>query len=141
LRQIVGQSGVITEPGALLVYESDGLMAYRVRPRGVVLPRNTEEVSRVVKVLWRETIPFVPRGSGTGLSGGALALEDALLVSTARMDRIIDIDVANRRARVQPGVVNVNLTASVADHGLYYAPDPFARSAATWPKMPVVRTA
>ncbi len=131
LRAIVGQEGVITSPGALLVYEADGLVAYRARPRAVVSPRDTAETSAVVALLWREGIPFVARGSGTGLSGGALALEGAVLLSTARMDRIISIDPANRRARVQPGVVNVTLSSEVASRGLYYAPDPSSQTVCT----------
>jgi glycolate oxidase len=130
LRSILGD-GLITEPGALLVYESDGLMSYRARPRAVLMPRDTREVAAALSVLWRENIPFVPRGSGTGLSGGALALEGAVLLSTARMDKILSIDPANRRARVQPGVINVKLTAAVADHGLYYAPDPSSQTVCT----------
>jgi len=131
LRGIVGASGVITAPGTLLVYESDALAAYRSRPRAVVLPRNTAEVSAVLRVLSREEIPFVARGSGTGLSGGALALENSVLVSTARMDRILSIDAANRRARVQPGVINVRLSSTTAELGLYYAPDPSSQSVCT----------
>ena len=131
LAGIVGPEGVITKPGALLVYEADGLVAYRVRPRAVLSPRDTAETSALLKLLWREGIPFVPRGSGTGLSGGALALEGAVLLSTARMDRILSIDPANRRARVQPGVVNVMLSSEVAPRGLYYAPDPSSQTVCT----------
>ncbi len=131
LRGILGEDAVITEPGTLLTYDSDGLTAYRVRPRAVLLPRETEHVAAVLRVLWREGIPFVARGSGTGLSGGALALEGAVLLSTARMDRIIALDTVNRRARVQPGVVNVNLSAAGAAHGLYYAPDPSSQTVCT----------
>jgi glycolate oxidase subunit GlcD len=130
LRTILGE-GLITHPGALLVYDSDGLMSYRARPRAVLLPRSTEEVSAALSILWRENIPFVPRGSGTGLSGGALALEGAVVLSTARMDKILSIDRGNRRARVQPGVINVKLTAAVADDGLYYAPDPSSQTVCT----------
>lgn len=131
LRQLLGQDGVITEPGALLVYESDGLMAYRKKPRAVVLPRSTDDVAAVLRILSRDGIPFVPRGAGTGLSGGALALEGAVLLSMARMDQILELDPANRRARVQPGVVNVNLSALAAPHGLYYAPDPSSQTVCT----------
>jgi glycolate oxidase subunit GlcD len=131
LRAIVGDGGLITDPGALLVYESDGLTAYRARPRAVVLPRGTTQVSNVVRVLARAGIPFVPRGAGTGLSGGALALEGAVLVSLARMDRILSLDAANRTAIVEPGVVNVKLTAAAKPYGLYYAPDPSSQTACT----------
>lgn len=131
LRRVVGEDGVITAPAALLVYESDGLTAYRVPPRAVVLPRATAEVAEVVRLLAAEGVPFVARGAGTGLSGGALALEGAVVVSTTRMDRILSLDPANRRARVEPGVVNAHLSRAAAPFGLYYAPDPSSQTACT----------
>ncbi|MGH7552185.1 MAG: FAD-binding oxidoreductase [Longimicrobiales bacterium] len=131
LRSVVGDDGLITDPGALLVYESDGLTAYRSRPRAVVLPRSTAQVAGVVKALVAADVPFVPRGAGTGLSGGALALEDSVLVSMARMDRILSIDPDNRRAIVEPGVVNVKLTAAARPYGLHYAPDPSSQTVCT----------
>lgn len=131
LRGIVGEDGVTTDPGRLLVYESDGLTAYRVRPRAVVRPRGTAEVSAVLRALDRAGVPFVARGAGTGLSGGVLALEGAVVVSLARMDRILAIDAPNRRARVEPGVVNVRLSRAAAPYGLTYAPDPSSQSACT----------
>lgn len=131
LRGIVGEEGVIAEPGRLLVWESDAMTAYRVMPRAVLLPRSTEETSRALRILAREKIPFVPRGAGTGLSGGALALEGSVAISFSRMNRILDIDVANRRARVQPGVVNTALSVAAAPHGLYYAPDPSSQTVCT----------
>lgn len=131
LRGVVGDDGVISDPGALLVYESDGLTAYRVTPRAVVLPRGTDQVAAVVRLLAQAGVPFVPRGAGTGLSGGALALDGAVLVSLARMDRILEVDVGNRRARVEPGVVNVRLARATAPHGLTYTPDPSSQSACT----------
>jgi glycolate oxidase subunit GlcD len=131
LRAILGDEGVITDPGALLVYESDGLTAYRVTPGAVVLPETTEQVSDVLRVLHNARVPFVPRGAGTGLSGGALALDDAVVVSTARMDRILDINPRDRIARVQPAVINVQLTAAAAGYNLYYAPDPSSQTVCT----------
>lgn len=131
LRAAVGDGGVITDPSALLVYESDGLTAYRVRPRAVVLPRGTAEVAAVVDVLVAAGIPFVARGAGTGLSGGALALDGAVVVSLARMDRILEMDPTNRRALVEPGVVNVKLTAAARPYGLHYAPDPSSETVCT----------
>ena len=131
LRAIVGAEGVIREPGALLVYESDGLTAYRERPCAVVAPRSTAEVAAVLRELAAADMPFVARGAGTGLSGGALAMRGAVLVSTARMDAILELDPANHRARVQPGVVNVELTRAAAPHGLHYAPDPSSQTACT----------
>jgi glycolate oxidase subunit GlcD len=131
LRAIVGVDGLITDPGAMLVYESDGLTAYRVPPRAVVLPRGTAQVAAVVRVLWEHGIPFVARGAGTGLSGGALALERSVVIGMARMNRILRLDEANRLARVEPGVVNDRLSAAAAPHGLYYAPDPSSQTVCT----------
>lgn len=131
LRRVAGPDSVITDPAALLVYESDGLTAYRATPRAVVLPRSTAEVAAVVRILATEGIPFVARGAGTGLSGGALALEGAVVISLARMDRILELDPANRRAVVEAGVVNAALSRAVAPYGLYYAPDPSSQSACT----------
>lgn len=130
LASIVGPDGVISDPARLLVYESDGLTAYRFRPLGVVLPRSTAEVSEVVRRFHRESVSIVPRGAGTGLSGGALA-RGAVVVATTRMNRVLEVDVENRRARVQPGVINANLTAATRPHGLIYAPDPSSQSACT----------
>jgi glycolate oxidase subunit GlcD len=122
---------VITDPNRLLAYESDGLTAYRVAPRAVVLPSSTEEVSRVLALLHGEGIEVVPRGAGTGLSGGALPTEDGVVVGTARMNRVLSIDPANRLATVQPGVINARLTEATRPHGLYYAPDPSSQSSCT----------
>jgi glycolate oxidase subunit GlcD len=131
LRELLGDEGLVTDPSALLVYESDGLTSYRMRPLAVVLPRGTEQVSRMLRVLDTAGIPFVPRGAGTGLAGGATAIEGAVVVSLARMNRILDIDPANRRAIVEPGVVNARLTEAARPHGLYYAPDPSSQSVCT----------
>lgn len=131
LRAAVGDHAVITDPDRLLVYESDGLTAWRRRPGAVILPESTEQVSEVLRLLARDGIPFVPRGAGTGLSGGALAGEEAVVVGTARMNRILLLDPGNRRAVVQPGVVNAHLSAAAAPHGLHFAPDPSSQSACT----------
>ena len=131
LRALLGDEGVIAEPGRLIVWESDGLTAYRVTPRAVILPRDTAETAQALKILARENMPFVPRGAGTGLSGGALALEGSVVVSFSRMNRVLDVDVRNRRARVQPGVVNAQLSASTEPYGLYYAPDPSSQTVCT----------
>ncbi|MEX2465793.1 MAG: FAD-linked oxidase C-terminal domain-containing protein [Gemmatimonadota bacterium] len=131
LNDAVGRDHVITDPNRLFVYESDGLTQYRVAPRAVVLPATTDELAAVVSLLHGERIPVVPRGSGTGLSGGALPSEDAVVVGTARMNRILAIDSENRLARVQPGVVNGRLTEAAQPHGLYYAPDPSSQSTCT----------
>jgi glycolate oxidase subunit GlcD len=131
LRSIVGPDHVITDPNRLFVYESDGLTQYRVAPRAVVLPAGTEELSQVVRALHGANLPVVPRGAGTGLSGGALPTADGVVVGTARMNRILSIDAESRMARVQPGVVNGRLTEATRPHGLYYAPDPSSQSTCT----------
>jgi glycolate oxidase subunit GlcD len=131
LADVVGPTHVVTDPNRLFVYESDGLTAYRVPPRAVVLPGSSDEVAAVVRVLHGEGIEVVPRGAGTGLSGGALPTADGVVVGTARMNRVLDIDVQNRLARVQPGVVNARLTEATRPHGLYYAPDPSSQSTCT----------
>jgi glycolate oxidase subunit GlcD len=131
LRTLLGDDGVVTDPGSLLVYESDGLTAYRTTPAAVLLPRDTDEVARVLRLLARERLPFVARGAGTGLSGGAVAIEGSVIIGAARMRRILQLDVENRRAIVQPGVVNVELSAAAAPHGLYYAPDPSSQTVCT----------
>jgi glycolate oxidase subunit GlcD len=131
LRAIVGETGVVSDPGALMVWESDGLTAYRVTPRAVLLPMDTAQTAALLRVLAREKIPFVPRGSGTGLSGGALTLEGAVSVGFARMNKILEIDARNRRARVQPGVINAALSTATASDNLYYAPDPSSQTVCT----------
>lgn len=131
LRAIVGHDLVITDPDRLFAYESDGLTAYRVVPRAVVLPETTEQVSQVLRTLHDEGIDVVPRGAGTGLSGGALPTPDGVIVGTARMSRILSIDAPNRLAHVQPGVINARLTEATAPYGLYYAPDPASQSTCT----------
>jgi len=131
LRAVVGADAVLTDPDRLLGYESDGLVAYRHAPDAVVLPRTTEEASEVLRVLHGAGLPVVPRGAGTGLSGGAVALGGGVVVGTARMDRILSLEPAERLARVQAGVVNVDLSVAARPHGLHYAPDPSSQSACT----------
>lgn len=124
LEEIVGSDGLIKQPEQLRTYESDGLTSYRVMPAAVVLPRSTAQVQRVVRVCHREGIPFVARGSGTGLSGGALPIAGGLVIGLARMNRIISVDYRNARIVVEPGVINLHVTQRVAPEGFYYAPDP-----------------
>jgi glycolate oxidase len=121
---IVGATNVVRRKEELLVYECDGLTSYRKRPALVVLPRTTEEVAAVVKVCDRHSLPFVARGSGTGLSGGALPTDGCVLIVTALMKQILDIDLENQRVVVQPGVINNWVTQAVSGAGFYYAPDP-----------------
>ena len=124
LRAILGDDGVISEMAELRTYESDGLASYRATPGVVVLPTSTEEVRDVVRLCAREGIPFVPRGSGTGLSGGALPIPGCVLIALSRMRQILAVDLANQRVVVQPGVINLHVTQRVAPEGYYYAPDP-----------------
>jgi glycolate oxidase subunit GlcD len=131
LAEIVGTSGVITETGRLLPYESDALTRFRELPRAVVLPRDTAEASRVVTLLVEAGLPLTPRGSGTGLSGGGVVAPGGVLVGTSRMNRILALDPARRLARVQAGVINSDLSTAAAPHGLHYAPDPSSQAACT----------
>jgi glycolate oxidase len=121
--------GVIFEPRALKPYESDGLTAYAQPPLVVVLPRTVDQVAQVLEYCHDRGIKVVPRGAGTSLSGGALPLADAVLLSMMRFDRILDIDLANRCAVVQPGVTNLAITRAVEAAGFYYAPDPSSQIA------------
>lgn len=129
LFKIIGPDGVIADPDELKVYETDGLTIYKALPDFVVLPRTTEQVVEVVKLCHQEKIPFVPRGAGTGLSGGALALEGGILIGLNRMNRILEIDDENMRALVEPGLVNIWLTNAISSRGYYYAPDPASQTA------------
>ena len=131
LESIVGKGFVLTDPARLVVYESDGLTSYRSPPQAVVLPGDRDEVVEVVRRLARAGVPLVPRGAGTGLSGGALASEGGVIVGTARLDRILEIDPENRRARLEPGVVNAHLSEAARPFGLHYAPDPSSQTACT----------
>lgn len=124
LRQVVGDEGLIIEHDQLKTYECDGLTNFRQIPEAVVLPRSTAEVQGIVRICAREHIPFVARGSGTGLSGGALPAEGGIVISLARMNRILDVDLTNQRVVVEPGVINLEVTQRVASANHYYAPDP-----------------
>lgn len=115
---------VITDPQQLRTYECDGLASYRVIPAVVVLPDSAEEVREIVRTCAEHQVPFVARGSGTGLSGGALPHSEGVLVVTARMRSILEIDIANERAVVEPGVINLDVTKAAAGDGYYFAPDP-----------------
>ena len=131
LRSIVGVEGVIDRPEALLVYECDGYTLERAAPEVVVLPRTPAEVASALRLLAAERIAFVPRGAGTGLSGGTLPVGAPVMICTSRMQRIEAIDVANRRVVAQAGVVNQWVSNAVRAHGLCYAPDPSSQPACT----------
>jgi glycolate oxidase len=128
LKAAVGDRYCLTDPAELRTYESDGLAGMRVRPLVVVLPATTEEVGACVALAHAHGIPIVPRGSGTGLSGGALPVEGCMLVVMSRMKGILAVDLENRRMRVQPGVINLDVSKAIAGHGYYFAPDPSSQS-------------
>jgi glycolate oxidase len=129
LRAIVPGEGVITSLAERRAYESDGLTAYRQPPMIVVLPSTTEQISQILCYCHANNVRVVPRGAGTSLSGGALPLADAVLVGLGKFNRILEIDLANRCAVVQPGVTNLSITHAVQHEGFYYAPDPSSQIA------------
>ena len=124
LRQILEPASIVEDETELLVYECDGLPLFKHKPDIVVFPATTEQVAQIVRVANEYAIPFLPRGAGTGLSGGAFAAEGGILIELQRMNSILTIDVENRFAVVQPGVVNLHISQAAAPYGLYYAPDP-----------------
>jgi len=128
LRSIVGARGLVSSPEELHTYECDGLTNFRVMPLAVLLPSDTQQVQAIVRVCHRERIPFVARGSGTGLSGGALPVENGVVISLARMNRILEVDLPNARVIVEPGVINLDVTGRVQPHQYFYAPDPSSQS-------------
>lgn len=130
LEHLLGHDGVLSRPEDLLLYEYDGSVEI-ARPQCVVFPAKTTDVVRIVELANRCKTPIVGRGAGTGLSGGALAREGGIVVSFARMNRILEIDIENQRAVVQPGVVNADLSLAVAHAGLHFAPDPSSQRACT----------
>jgi glycolate oxidase subunit GlcD len=131
LGRIVGQRWVRHRPAELATYAADGLPTHESVPGTVVLPGSKAEVAAVLRLLSLLKLPFVARGAGTGLSGGALAARDAVLVTLTRMNRILALDPRRRRAVVEPGVINARLSEAAARHGLYYVPDPSSQSACT----------
>ena len=128
---IVGEKNCIREPAQLRTYEADGLATFRVTPGVVVLPGSTEEVSQVVRAAWEANLPIVARGAGTGLSGGALPVAGGLLLGLSRMKRILEVDLANGFLRVEPGVINLDVSKLISAQGYYYAPDPSSQSVCT----------
>ncbi len=124
LRRVCGAEAVLTEPLELLTYECDGLPHLKQAPAAVVLPATATEVQDVVRLCHRHDIPFVARGHGSGLSGGALPVRGGVVIGLSRLDRVLDVDIPNRRVTVEPGVTNLEITRQVAPYGFYYAPDP-----------------
>ncbi len=131
LRAIVGADGVIAGEEELLVYECDAYTLEKHLPGVVVLPRSTAEVSAIVQLCARHGLPIIPRGAGTSLSGTVLAVTGGVMIAVTRMNRVLEVDLRNRRALVESGCVNAWVTNAVKDHGLYYAPDPSSQSACT----------
>lgn len=131
LARRLGADRVLTDPSELIVYESDGSTMHDTRPRAVVFPQGTEEVAAVVQACRANSVPFVARGAGTGLSGGAMALDGGIVIALNRSNRILGIDVENRRATVEPGVRNLAVSEAAARHGLFYAPDPSSQAVCT----------
>jgi glycolate oxidase len=130
--EIVGPAGVISNPDELRVYDCDALTFFhRQSPDLVVLPTTTAQVSDLLKLCYARRVPFLPRGAGTGLSGGATPHAGGVMIVLTRMTRILDLDLANRMATVQAGCVNLWLTKAVEPHGLFYAPDPASQTACT----------
>ena len=131
LKAIVGAENVLTSGAELRAYDCDAYAPEKRAPDAVVLPHDTEQVSKIVKLCCRLNVPFIPRGAGTGLSGGATATEGGVVVSTIKLNKILETDVANRRMTAQAGVVNVYLTKAVKKDHLHYAPDPSSQGACT----------
>ena len=131
LRGVFPTERLLTHAGALAPYESDGLTTYRARPRAIVLAESQDEVIATVRMCHAAGVPFMARGSGTSLSGGAVPVEDGIVIALNRLNRVLQIDPCARIAIVEPGVVNLDVTTAATPHGLYYAPDPSSQSICT----------
>jgi glycolate oxidase len=131
VRAIVGSAHVIVDPSELCTYECDGLASLRLAPQMVVLPGSTEEVSTLLALAAEHEVPVVPRGAGTGLSGGAMPVDGCILVGLSRMKRILEIDLENAFMRVEPGVINLDVSRAVEAEGFRYVPDPSSQSVCT----------
>ncbi|HBY99331.1 MAG TPA: FAD-binding oxidoreductase, partial [Chloroflexi bacterium] len=127
---LLGPRDILHRPEEVLLYEYDGSLD-RARPDFVVFPRTTEQVAGIIRLANQYGVPFMPRGAGTGLSGGAIAVEGGIVISLSRMRAILAIDLDNRLAVVQPGVVNIEISEAVAGDGFYYVPDPSSQRACT----------
>ncbi len=131
LRKMVGEESVLTEPAELRTYDCDAYTLDKARPAAVVLPDSTEEVAQIVRLCNQYKVYFVARGAGTGLSGGAMAMADGIIIETARMNRILEVDWVNRRVVAQAGCVNLAVSRAVAEDGLHFAPDPSSQGVST----------
>ena len=134
-RRAIGEAlaagAIVSEPEQLRTYECDALTGHRAVPELVVLPQSAEEVQAVVRLCHRHRVPFVARGAGTGLSGGALPVADGVVISLARLDRILEVDLERGRVVAEPGVTNLAISDAVAASGFYYAPDPSSQQVCT----------
>jgi glycolate oxidase len=128
---IVGDAGIVSRSSELKVYECDGWTIEKNAPEILVMPRSTEQVSAVLKALWQRGMAFVPRGAGTGLSGGALPVNAPVMICTSKLNHVCSIDLANRRVEVESGVVNLHVTNAIKNDGYFYAPDPSSQQACT----------
>jgi glycolate oxidase len=131
LKKLVPDAVLIADQEGRRTFETDALTAYRCLPMAVVLPGTTEEVSKILRFCHDNHIKVVPRGAGTSLSGGALPLEDSIVLCLSRMNRVLSIDLPNRAARVEAGITNSGITQAVAGNGFFYAPDPSSQIACT----------
>ena len=129
LKKIIRAENVLDHEDQIKPFETDALSAYKQMPLAVVFPENTREVSEVLKYCNKERIKVVPRGAGTGLSGGALPLADSVLLCLGKFNKILDIDYKNRCVVTQPGVTNLSITKAVEENDFYYAPDPSSQIA------------
>jgi glycolate oxidase len=131
LRVVLPAASILTEAEALRPYECDGLSVYRCLPWLVLLPETAEQIQQIMKICSRQGVPVVARGGGTGLAGSALPLENGVLLVLSKLNRILELDPANRLARVQPGVRNIEVSEAARPYGLFYAPDPSSQVACT----------
>ena len=129
LKKFTKEENILSENDEIKPYETDALAAYKQTPLAVVLPETTEEVSKILKYCYNENIKVIPRGAGTGLSGGALPLQDAILLGLGKFNKILEIDFENKCVVTQPGVTNLGITHAVQHKGYYYAPDPSSQLA------------
>ena len=131
LEALIGIEGVISEEEGRRAFETDALTAYRQIPLAVVLPRSTEDVSKLLKYCYQDQLKVVPRGAGTSLCGGALPSADSIVIGTSRMNRVIETDFVNRTITVEAGITNLAITDAVSAEGFFYAPDPSSQLACT----------
>lgn len=130
-RLVSGPNSILYHKEDLIAYDCDGFTLHKHLPKAVVFPKDTEEVAKLVKYCSENGLPFLARGAGTGLSGGAIPINGEVIISLVRMKRLLSVDLENRRAVVEPGFVNLKLTNSISDRGYYYAPDPSSQYCCT----------